>query len=127
MSDFIFVRHGQSQANADGIIADGHSPLTETGIVQARKTAGALRGSAVTRIACSPYLRARQTAETIAVELGIEVGSIVVVEELRERGLGACEGKPKGQLSAWYSQSDDGDLEPKQDLLDRGACRTSKS
>jgi len=120
MSDFIFVPgHGQSQANADGIIADAHSPLTETGLSQARETAGALRGSAVTRIACSPYLRAWQTAETIAAELGIEISSIAVIEELRERGLGACEGEPKSQPSAWYSLSDDDDLESKQHLLNR--------
>ncbi len=35
----IFVRHGQSEANAAGIIAEGGKPaLTESGIAQAQKT-----------------------------------------------------------------------------------------
>lgn len=118
-SSFIFVRHGQSQANAAGIIADGHSPLTETGIEQARKTGFEIRGLGVTTIVCSPYLRAQQTAETIAGELGVDLNHIKIIEELRERGLGDCEGKPKTQVSEWYSQSDDSTLEPRQALLDR--------
>lgn len=116
---FIFVRHGQSQANADGIIADAHAPLTEHGIEQARKTANEVKGLGVTTIVCSPYLRAQETAETIAGELDIDIQHIKVLDELRERGLGDCEGKPKSQQNEWYSQADAPTLEQKQDLLDR--------
>src|SRR5882757_8965527 len=99
INSFIFVRHGQSQANADGIIADGHSPLTQTGIEQAQKTGLEIKNFGITAIVCSPYLRARQTAEMIASELGIGFSHIEIIEELRERGLGDCEGKPKTQVS----------------------------
>ena len=116
---FIFVRHGQSQANADGIIADGTSPLTDNGIEQARKTGLEVKDLGITTIVCSPYLRAQQTAETIAGELGIDLAHIKIIDELRERGLGDCEGKPKAQASEWYSQSNDHTLEPRQELLDR--------
>lgn len=118
-SQFIFVRHGQSQANANGIIADGTAPLTATGIEQARKTGLEVKDLGITTIVCSPYLRAQQTAETIAGELGIDLAHIKIIDELRERGLGDCEGKPKNQPSEWYSQSDDPTLEPRQALLDR--------
>jgi broad specificity phosphatase PhoE len=118
-SHFIFVRHGQSQANADGIIADGTAPLTDNGVEQARKTGLEIKDLGITTIVCSPYLRAQQTAETIAGELGINLAHIKIIEELHERGLGDCEGKPKTQSSEWYSQSDDLTLEPRQVLLDR--------
>jgi len=118
-SQFIFVRHGQSQANANGIIADGTVPLTDNGIEQARKTGLEVKDLGITTVVCSPYLRAQQTAETIAGELGIDLAHIKIIEELRERGLGDCEGKPKAQPSEWYSQSDDATLEPRQALLDR--------
>lgn len=116
---FIFVRHGQSQANADGIIADAQAPLTQNGIDQARRTASEVRTFNVTTIACSPYIRAQQTAATIAGELGVDLANIQVIEELRERGLGECEGRTKDHPSEWYSQADAPTLETKQDLLDR--------
>ncbi len=116
---FIFVRHGQSQANADGIIANGTSPLTDAGIEQARKTGLEVKDLGITTIVCSPYLRAQQTAEMIAGELGVDLAHIKIIDELRERGLGDCESKPKTQASEWYSQSDDPTLEPRQALLDR--------
>lgn len=102
MSSFIFVRHGQSQANADGIIAGAHSPLTEGGIAEARKTAGEVKDMGIKVVACSPYLRAQQTAEIIAGELGIELGNIRIIENLHERGLGVLENGPKEHDGTWY-------------------------
>ena len=118
-NQFIFVRHGQSQANAEGIIADGAVPLTDKGVDQARITGLEVKKLGITTIVCSPYLRAQQTAQIIAGELGIDLAHIKIIEELRERGLGSCEGKPKVQASEWYSRSDDPTLEPRQTLLDR--------
>ncbi len=102
MSKFIFVRHGQSQANADGILADPHSPLTEEGLKQARRTGYELRGMGIKTVVCSPFLRAQQTAETIAGELGIDVAHIKIIEELHERRLGKLELTPKVHDSEWY-------------------------
>ena len=116
---FIFVRHGQSQANADGIIADSTSPLTQTGIDQAKKTGLEIKDLGITTIVCSPYLRAQQTAEIIAGELGIDIAHIKIIEELRERYLGDYEGKPKTKESEWYTQTDAPTLEPRQELFDR--------
>jgi broad specificity phosphatase PhoE len=120
LTRFIFVRHGQSQANADGIIATATTPLTEAGVEQAKKTGKELLTLGVTTIVASPYVRAQQTAQTIADELGIPLEQIKTIEELRERGLGDQEGNPKAHESAWYSQSDDNPtLETREQLLGR--------
>lgn len=117
---FIFVRHGQSKANADGIIADAHSPLTEDGIKQATKTANELRNFNITTIVSSPYLRTQQTAETIAGELGIELAHIKIIDELRERGLGVLENNPKEHEGTWYFTDDQSEgIEPRQKLFER--------
>lgn len=118
MTDFVFVRHGQSQANADKIIASAESPLTKQGIDQARVTAQEVKNLGITLIACSPYLRAKQTAQTIADELGI--ANIQIIDELRERGLGALEDKPKTHESEHYFTNDTANnFESRQDTLDR--------
>lgn len=113
------MRHGQSQANAGMIIADANSPLTALGVEQARQTGLKLKPLGVTTIVCSPYVRARQTAQTIAEELGIEVAQIKIIDELRERSLGDYENKPKTEPSEWYAESDALTLEPRQALLER--------
>lgn len=120
MHSFIFVRHGQSQANADTIIADANSPLTASGIEQARKTANEIRDFNITTIICSPYLRAQQTAEIIAGELGISIPNIKVIDELRERGLGVLENRPREQEGTWYFVDDkSAGIESRKDLFAR--------
>ncbi len=107
MSKFIFIRHGESEANAAGEIATPRTKLTKLGIEQATKTAAKLEGLGVTKIACSPMVRAQQTAEIIAGELGIDVKQIVVVPELEERRFGNHEGKPKMNITEWYYTSNE--------------------
>lgn len=120
MTSFIFVRHGQSEANANGIIADAHPPLTEEGIEQARRTADEIRDLGVTKVVCSPYLRAQQTAETIAGELGIELKDIEILDDLKERGLGVLEAKPREHEGIWYFSVDDAEgIEKRADLYER--------
>ena len=67
MTTCLLVRHGQSQANVDGVLA-GHldSTLTDEGLAQARRVAEALSGVPVRRIVTSPLSRCRATAEQIA-------------------------------------------------------------
>ncbi len=67
MSHSIFVRHGQSQTNDNGIIADGTELLTDKGIEQARKTRLEVKNLGITTIVCSLYLRAQQTFATVEV------------------------------------------------------------
>jgi len=120
MTEFIFVRHGQSQANADIVIARKDSPLTLLGQEQAQKTGKNLRHEGITKIVCSPDTRARQTAEIIAREIGIDVSTIEIIDELHERRFGELENQPKQYESTWYSSVNDGfGMETKQELFDR--------
>lgn len=122
MIDFIFVRHGQSQANADKKIAADDSPLTEQGIEQAKITANEVKGLGVVQIASSPLTRAQQTAEIIAAELGIDLSHIKVIDKLRERGLGDLKGKPKERDSDYYYSVDNElNVESRIDTLNRMA------
>lgn len=60
-ADVFFLRHGESQANADYVFATPDSPLTEKGIAQAIAAGRAYEGG-FDRIIASPLLRTRQTA-----------------------------------------------------------------
>jgi probable phosphoglycerate mutase len=65
----LLVRHGQSQANAAGLLLGrADSPLTELGRLQAEALGEVLasRATAACRILTSPLQRARQTADAIA-------------------------------------------------------------
>lgn len=107
-------------ANASTVIADAHSPLTQDGIEQARKTGEEVRGKGVVTIACSPYLRAQQTAEIIAGEIGIDTKHIVIVDELGERGLGVLENKHREHEGTWYfTDESSAEIEPGEELLQR--------
>ncbi len=102
MKKFVFVRHGQSTANANKTIAVDDTPLTDLGIEQAKITAMEIAKLNIKTIVCSPLRRARQTAETIATALGINQGEIKIIDELRERGLGDLKGRKKQHDSNYY-------------------------
>lgn len=119
MASFIFVRHGESQANASGLIATLDSPLTDKGKEQAHKTGLELKGKGIDTILCSPLTRAKQTAEVIAKELGISTKNIEIVDELQERINPSLEGKPKNHPTVWYLTNDDPSSEPREELLAR--------
>ena len=117
---FYFVRHGQSEANAARLIADDTPKLTNLGREQAIETAKKLADKNITKILCSPLVRAKETAEIIAVELGMQASDVEVILELRERGVGECEGKPKDMESEMYITLDtERGFEPQADLIER--------
>jgi broad specificity phosphatase PhoE len=59
-----FIRHGESAANAGGATSDPSSiPLTSRGIEQAQQVCAVFQAK-IDWIACSPFLRARQTASS---------------------------------------------------------------
>ena len=88
----LLVRHGQIAANAERVWhGSTDSPLTERGREEAARTARHLAVRAPRPIALytSPLLRARETAEPIAAELGL---SARVEPGLAEYGIGELEG-----------------------------------
>ena len=121
MTKFIFVRHGESEANRDFKIGELGTRLTEKGIEQAQKTGRALKDMHITTVVCSAFVRAQQTAEIIAGELAIPLRSIRIIDDLAERRMGAYEGQKKEHPTDWYysAEAEDPEFEPRADLLKR--------
>ena len=113
-----FVRHGESTANAAGVIADEHADLTDKGERQAQQTARDLVDVRGAILISSPFKRAKRTAEIIAESLNIE--EITTDDRIRERGLGDLENHPKREASEYYFYEDGvHDFENQDDLIKR--------
>jgi broad specificity phosphatase PhoE len=108
MTPFLFLRHGQSTANRDGMIAGGSTDaaLTELGEAQARQAAIALAGSGIRRIVASPQRRALRTAEIVAEALGLPVATD---PGLVERHWGEWEGRPVAERSSYLMVPEGGE------------------
>lgn len=88
---FYFVRHGETEYNAQGRIAGSYeTQLTERGLAQARTAAALLAGVPITDIYSSPMQRARDTAVCIAEALRLPIR---VVDAIAERSWGSLEGQ----------------------------------
>jgi broad specificity phosphatase PhoE len=95
---WLFVRHGESLANAEGWLAGQSDPaLTALGVAQARALASTLDGHAITRVYTSDLVRARATGDEL---LGASGPPRQAAPELRERHLGAWEGHSRLLLRA---------------------------
>ena len=94
--ELVIVRHGESVANADGIIQGRFDyELSEKGRDQALRTARALMDFSPYRIYTSPLDRARETADIINRRHNAE---IVVLPDLIEYDLGGFEGLTMEQI-----------------------------
>jgi len=100
----IFIRHGESEGNSDGILCGWHdSGLTEKGIAQAERVALALKDAGINAIISSDLQRAKQTALIISKQLGMD---ICFDERFRERACGIFDGKKIDDLKnheSWES------------------------
>jgi probable phosphoglycerate mutase len=98
-----FARHGESEANVQGIFwnqTQGYG-LTAVGRGQAEALADRLGGIEFAALLCSPVLRAVETAEIVARRLGL---TPVVADGLREWHTGILEGQgynPETQGLHW--------------------------
>jgi broad specificity phosphatase PhoE len=89
--EFYFLRHGETEANASGVISGALDvDLTALGREQAQAAARILSSEPITAIYSSPLRRARDTAEPVARLMELPV---YVIPELTERRRGALEGK----------------------------------
>ena len=96
MTLFIIIRHGQSEANAQNLIAstletaEHNYGLTDYGRNQVRASAAQIQANHLPanqplKIVVSPLLRTRQTAEVLAQELGY-TDEITIDHRFIERG-----------------------------------------
>jgi len=96
---YFLLRHGESVGNVKKIISDFpekfYCPLTRKGEKQVKSAAGKLKKERIDLIFSSDLLRARQTAEIVAKELGV---SVIYDKRLREMSHGIFNGRPKKEF-----------------------------
>jgi broad specificity phosphatase PhoE len=101
INKLFFVRHGESEANAQGVFAPdkGAGPevqLTDTGREQARQAGAEAKEIGITHIISSDQDRTMETARLIALVLGLSEPNITPEPRLRELGVGNLAGQPVG-------------------------------
>ena len=97
------MRHGETEANRLSIV-QGHNatPLSETGVQQAKTAAQAIALTPFSHIYCSDLVRTRQTVEQLVALRGSD--SVIYDARLREKGAGVAEGL---KLSAFHKMQQD--------------------
>lgn len=96
----LLARHGETVFNVEGRWqGQSDSPLTERGIAQSRELGRALHGEPVAAVYSSDLGRAMQTAQEVALTLGLEVRA---EQRLREIATGGFTGKNRGEIDNDY-------------------------
>jgi len=108
----VLARHGQTEANRDALLVGRiDPPLTDLGMEQARRLAGALATSGAVRVVASPLTRTVQTATVIAEVLGLPVETD---ERIIEMDYGAWDGTPIADvpIEVWRAWRTDPEFRP---------------
>lgn len=101
MTDLYLVRHGETEWNRQRRIQGlTDIPLNATGREQARLTGMLLTRRPISRVVASPLGRARETAEIITAELGLDAPELR--EAFVERNYGAAEGLSFHEIDVRY-------------------------
>ena len=109
MSQVAFVRHGQTDANRNGVLLGRlDPPLNDAGREQAAVVAARVASLEPVRIVTSPLVRAAETAEIVAVACGLDVD---VDARLIEVDYGEYDGIALGELPSdlvwrWRNDAD---------------------
>ncbi len=110
MSQVIFVRHGQTDANAAGLLLGRTDPdLNATGVAQAGAIAARVAAFGPERVLTSPLARCAQTAAVIAEACGI--ATVGTEPRLVEVDYGEYDGLPFADLPRdlvvrWRTEAD---------------------
>jgi probable phosphoglycerate mutase len=116
---FAFIRHGQTDWNRDDKLQGSSDiPLNELGRQQAREAAALLAGGGWQVVVSSPLRRARETAEIIAAELGLELGPSY--PDFVERDYGPLEGTSSSETMARWPHRDYPGAESLRSVVSRG-------
>lgn len=109
MSSLLLVRHGQTDANRDGLLLGRSDPaLNDTGRAQAEAVAARVASFAPTRVLSSPLRRATETAGIVAAACGL---TVAVDDRLIEVDYGVHEGTALADLPPvltlrWRTEAD---------------------
>ncbi|QPO13031.1 histidine phosphatase family protein [Thalassospira sp. A40-3] len=102
---FVFIRHGETDANRAGIIAGSNEPpLNETGREQAMAIAPLMAMAKWHAVYVSPQDRARTTANLVLPGYDAKV-----LDGLRERHWGDLEGRPIAELCPRFDTPPNGE------------------
>lgn len=94
----ILLRHGETEYNATSRMQGQlDTVLSQRGVDQAHAAAKELRDLGISKIVSSDLMRAKNTAEVVAADLGLPVG---VDERLRETHLGEWQGKTHNEVDS---------------------------
>lgn len=94
----ILLRHGETEYNATSRMQGQlDTVLSQRGVGQAHAAAKELRDLGISKIVSSDLMRAKNTAEVVAADLGLPVG---VDERLRETHLGEWQGKTHNEVDS---------------------------
>ena len=116
---FAFIRHGQTDWNRDDRLQGSSDiPLNDAGRQQAHDAAALLADGGWQAIVSSPLSRARETAEIIAADLGIELGPSYAA--FVERDYGVNEGGSSSEIVARYPDRDYPGAESLASVVTRG-------
>jgi len=103
------LRHGQTEWNVEGRYQGQlNSPLTSLGREQAKQNAQKLQkylNINEVKLFASPLGRARETAEIIAKESGLESSKIIFEEDIQEVNYGIFEGQTKEYCKDVYAKA----------------------
>jgi broad specificity phosphatase PhoE len=107
MKVIYFVRHGESDANVEGIIsgAEHDALLTNKGKAQATAAGRDLADKRIQLIVCSPMRRTVATATYIAKTIGYDPKDIVSSDHFIERAFGELSGKPATDYAEAFKQN----------------------
>ncbi len=96
------VRHGESKANAAGVVSTDETPLSDMGRKEVKQTALELSKYHLDELYSSDLPRAAETAQIIAKECGID--DITYVKALREAGSGDYSGLSQEEASIKFRE-----------------------
>lgn len=129
LATIYIVRHGETEWNSKKLIqGQSDSPLTKTGVKQAKELSKKLNKIKFDLVFSSDLLRAKRTAEIIVAEQKLEIATSKL---LRERRFGKLEGKPVKTLRAFdelfaklkheeiYSYKSSPDVESDEEIVTR--------
>lgn len=101
MVKYYFIRHGESAANAQNVVAGWTDvPLTSQGVQQAHDVAATIRDSGIVFdvMISSPLVRALDTAKIIAETNNYPLSDIMTMSDLREKSSGQLEMHPRQEV-----------------------------
>ncbi|HXR43841.1 MAG TPA: histidine phosphatase family protein [Pseudolysinimonas sp.] len=122
---FAFIRHGQTDWNReDKLQGSSDIPLNDEGRRQAHEAARMLAGQGWQVVVSSPLKRARETAQIIAADLGLDLGPSY--PELVERDYGPLEGSSSSEAMAAHPKRDYPEAETLASVVERGRAGVNR-